>query len=221
MSRIKKIISIVLCICTVFIQCGVVANATNNGIYNITVTERAIRSVDLRNRLEFKTARYFFRKGDTNADGHVTVADARACLRMAARLENTYSVSIRTGDLNDDGKLTPADARLLLRAAARLETISEYTFFNASIGMKYTAAGLKADGDYRWYMTVDKAEGYEVRESEFGFKDTMSDEDAAKLNWTRLDFTPTQKGEYTVTYEYKNDITANAEDSFTVKYICS
>lgn len=220
MRRIKKIICIALCICSVFIQCSVMVNATNDGIYNITVTERAIRSVDLRDKLEFLTTKFFFRNGDMNADGYVTAADARACLRMAARLENTYFISIRTGDLNGDGKLTPADARLLLRAVARLETIPECTF-NASVGKIYTAAGLKADGDYKWYMTVDKAEGYEVSESEFSFKNAMSDEDAAKLNWTRLDFTPTQKGEYTVTYEYKNDITAKAEDSFTVKYICS
>ena len=59
-------------------------------------------------------------KGDTAADGKITAADARAILRMAAKLESPDDVTFSAADLNSDGKISSSEARNVLRVAARL-----------------------------------------------------------------------------------------------------
>ena len=62
-------------------------------------------------------------KGDVNADGKITAADARLALRLSAGLEtiDKMKVSVTVIDYNGDGKITAADARKILRKAAGLE----------------------------------------------------------------------------------------------------
>ena len=59
-------------------------------------------------------------KGDFDKDGEITVADALAALRIAAKLaEETYE-SIMIGDVDGDDRVTVADALAILRVAAKL-----------------------------------------------------------------------------------------------------
>lgn len=59
-------------------------------------------------------------KGDVNADGRITAADARLVLRFAAKLEKYTQSQAKISDMNDDGRITSADARLILRMSAQL-----------------------------------------------------------------------------------------------------
>ncbi|MBO4933588.1 MAG: leucine-rich repeat protein [Clostridia bacterium] len=58
--------------------------------------------------------------GDIDRDGEVTVADALAVLRVAARLKEATPEMILAGDMDDDCDITVNDALLVLRIAAKL-----------------------------------------------------------------------------------------------------
>lgn len=59
-------------------------------------------------------------KGDFDNDGEITVADALAALRIAAKLVPEDTVSIEIGDIDADNHVTVADALAILRVAAKL-----------------------------------------------------------------------------------------------------
>lgn len=58
--------------------------------------------------------------GDMDGDGSITVADALAALRIAAKLVAETSDALATGDVDSDGSITVADALAILRVAAKL-----------------------------------------------------------------------------------------------------
>ena len=60
--------------------------------------------------------------GDVNGDGKISAADARAALRMSAKLETYTYEQFAAADVNGDGKLTASDARIILRVSAKLQT---------------------------------------------------------------------------------------------------
>ena len=61
-------------------------------------------------------------KGDVSADGKITAADARALLRIAAKLDNPDDVTSTAADIDSNGKITSTEARNILRFAARLSS---------------------------------------------------------------------------------------------------
>ncbi len=62
--------------------------------------------------------------GDFNGDGRVSAVDARAVLRMAAKIDSDDGVEIASVDADNDGKISVADARLILRVAASLSSFT-------------------------------------------------------------------------------------------------
>lgn len=62
-----------------------------------------------------------FLPGDVNLDGKITAADARLCLRAAARLDELSGTPRYAADYNNDNQIKAADARLILRKAAKLD----------------------------------------------------------------------------------------------------
>ena len=59
-------------------------------------------------------------KGDFDFDGKITVSDALAALRIAAKLAEETPEALRIGDTDGDGEITVADALAILRVAAKL-----------------------------------------------------------------------------------------------------
>ena len=59
-------------------------------------------------------------KGDMDKDGEITVADALAALRIAAKLVASSEEAVAIGDTDNDGEITVADALKILRVAAKL-----------------------------------------------------------------------------------------------------
>lgn len=60
-------------------------------------------------------------KGDFDGNGKITAADARAILRIAARIDEADENAIAVCDYNGDGKVTAMDARSVLRVAAKID----------------------------------------------------------------------------------------------------
>ena len=63
-------------------------------------------------------------KGDFDFDGEITVADALAALRIAAKLVPETAGAVTVGDVDGDGHVTVADALAILRVAAKLADAS-------------------------------------------------------------------------------------------------
>jgi len=61
-----------------------------------------------------------FLKGDLDEDGEITVADALAALRIAARLKAPTEKDLTIGDMDADGEISVADALAALRIAAKM-----------------------------------------------------------------------------------------------------
>ena len=59
-------------------------------------------------------------KGDFDGDGEISVADALAALRIAAKLAPETASSVEIGDVDGDGHVTVSDALAILRVAAKL-----------------------------------------------------------------------------------------------------
>ena len=59
-------------------------------------------------------------KGDFDDDQKITVADALAALRIAAKLVQGTNSDMKIGDIDLDQTLTVADALAILRVAAKL-----------------------------------------------------------------------------------------------------
>ncbi len=64
-------------------------------------------------------------KGDTVADGKITAGDARAILRIAAKLDNPDEATFSASDINSDAKVSTAEARNVLRFVAKLSSSIE------------------------------------------------------------------------------------------------
>ena len=62
----------------------------------------------------------YITKGDFDGDGEITVSDALAALRIAARLAVQTDESLLIGDIDLDGSVTVSDALAILRVAARM-----------------------------------------------------------------------------------------------------
>ena len=58
--------------------------------------------------------------GDMDGDGKITVADALAVLRIAAKMAEGTDSALSVGDMDGDGKITVADALAVLRIAAKM-----------------------------------------------------------------------------------------------------
>lgn len=63
--------------------------------------------------------------GDVQADGKITAADARAILRISAKLDTADAVTAAAADFNSDGKVSSSEARSVLRFSARLAKTME------------------------------------------------------------------------------------------------
>lgn len=94
--------------------------------------------------------------GDINNDTSITAADARTCLRAAAKIEELDKKQTECADVNGDGKLTSADARIILRAAAKLENSLEMTI-ETYVGNGFVMGKLPSGGSrpYSWTLTGD------------------------------------------------------------------
>jgi len=93
------------------------APITEAGEYTLTVT-----AGDKSASVSFTVTdtRVTYIKGDFDYDEEITVADALAALRIAARMAEYNETDILIGDIDSDGEITVADALAILRVAAKM-----------------------------------------------------------------------------------------------------
>ena len=65
--------------------------------------------------------------GDIDGNGKITASDARAILRISAKLDKLDDNKTVFADVNNDLKITASDARIVLRMSAKLDSLQELT----------------------------------------------------------------------------------------------
>ena len=89
--------------------------------------------------------------GDINSDDKINASDARAILRISAKLEKVTDEVKKNADINADGNVTSADARIALRISAKLDMIDNYItapeIINAEITYSITDDGYFIGGE--------------------------------------------------------------------------
>ncbi len=91
--------------------------------------------------------------GDYSGDGKVSAEDARAVLRVSARIDNADSSNTFIADIDADGKLTASDARRILRVSAKLERFNVVTV-ELEKGEVYETPVMLGNGLYMWFCDI-------------------------------------------------------------------
>ena len=89
---------------------------TNSGEYTLVVTNDNVVVT-----VEFIIKDGRVTPGDPDKDGEITVADALAILRVAAKLTTSQEAQFDIMDMDKDGEITVADALAVLRIAAKMD----------------------------------------------------------------------------------------------------
>ncbi len=97
--------------------------------------------------------------GDYSGDGKVTAEDARAVLRVSARIENADESKIFIADIDADGKLTASDARRILRVSAKLEKFNVVTV-ELKKGEVYETPVMTGNGMYMWFCDTAGSDSF-------------------------------------------------------------
>ena len=127
-NKVKKAISILLCMAMVFLMPFATINASASG--------------DI--------------MGDVDGYGMVTSADARLALRFSSRLITLTTKQQRLADIDFDGTVTAADARIILRISSRLEQPIDQTPCAWSVTSQY-ASKTWYPNEYHIYPAADVA----------------------------------------------------------------
>ena len=162
--------------------------------------------------------KFLLRPGDCDCDGEVTEADARKCLRRAARLDDDFSYDpyqyFSSFDYNSDGVLTAVDARQILRVASKMDP-AEDMIITGETNVKYYMTGIRVNpGEDREWTAVSNKKSVSVTVYPY-----YPDENSInKQTGFEIEFSTKKIGKYKVKYECRNKKTGEVVDSFCVIY---
>ncbi len=148
----------------------------------------------------FETNRF----GDLDGNSEVNAADARICLRTAAKLDKLSGNILNAADVNGDGEVTSADARSILRASAKIETLNANVIFSDAIDSKVVIGALETAGSgrYVWHCTVEDKDAVKVDSY------VLSQEESSGIDGYPVqqffEITIAETGKYNVKFELKN-----------------
>lgn len=201
----KKIIYFILClVMTMSISFSVSA------IDGETFVDEAIKI--------FETNRF----GDLDGNSEVNAADARICLRTAAKIDTLEGSIFNAADVNGDGEVTSADARAILRASAKIEELNARVIFFNAINSKVVIGPLETagSGSYVWHCTVEDMNAVKVDSYVLS---ALSQEESSGIDGCPVqqffEITIAETGRYNVKFELKN---SNNEviDKFSFDIVC-
>lgn len=99
---------------------GSLQEAVEGYLLDIGITPEEISSI---RRIMLEEIPEDIIKGDLDDDGEITVSDALAALRIAAKLAESNEDILKIGDVDADGEITVSDALAILRVAAKMADI--------------------------------------------------------------------------------------------------
>lgn len=151
----------------------------------------------------FETNRF----GDLDGNSEVNAADARICLRTAAKIDTLEGSIFNAADVNGDGEVTSADARAILRASAKIEELNAFVSFFNAINSKVVIGPLETAGSgaYSWFCTVEDMNAVKVDSYVLS---ALSPEESSGIDGYPVqqffEITIVETGRYNVKFELKN-----------------
>lgn len=164
--------------------------------------------------------KFLLRPGDCDCDGEITAADARKCLRRAARLDDDFSYNpyqyFSSFDYNSDKKITADDARQILRTVSKLDTFPEYMTVRGSAGVKFILTGIRTmPGDGKKWIAESFDEGSDI--TVYPYYPNEDSPDNQPIGY-EFEFSAKESGIYVVHYARIDEKTDEVLDFFTVNY---
>lgn len=139
--------------------------------------------------------------GDVNRDNEITIADAKAALRICAKLDEcTYS---EDADVNMDGKVSIADAKQILRVVAGFDGFKVKV--DLKTGEEFITYDMSDEQPCLWTCTVTPEIGLDVEKL---VPMETPDYYAPLYN---LIFTANEPGTYEAVLKYENSETHKVE----------
>lgn len=162
-----------------------------------------------------------YRFGDLDGNSEVNAADARICLRTAAKLDTLSGSTLNAADINGDGEVTSADARAILRASAKIEKLNARVMFHDAINSKVVIGPLETAGSgaYSWYCTVEDKNAVKVRSYSVEAQEESSGMDGYPVQQF-FEITIVETGSYNVKFELKNSWDNEVIDEFSFDISC-
>ncbi|MBR3868851.1 MAG: hypothetical protein IKM66_06000 [Clostridia bacterium] len=192
MKRTIKLISITLSMIVFVMSLTTSVFAFNDTKYVDAFSDEAVKI--------FETNRF----GDLDGNSEVNAADARKCLRTAAKLDSLEGSIFNAADINGDGEVTSADARAILRASAKIEELNACVLFFDAINSKVVIGALETAGSgrYVWHCTVEDKDAVKVDSY------VLSQEESNGIDGYPVqqffEITIAETGRYNVKFELKN-----------------
>ncbi len=163
-----------------------------------------------------------YRFGDVDGNTDITAADARLCLRAAAKLDVLEQLQSNAADVNGDGVISSSDARMILRASANIEPINARVGFMNKINSTVVIGPLKnaGSGAYNWVCTVEDENAVKVESYNIAVPPSEADvADGAPVQ-QYFEITILETGDYNVAFELKNSWENDAIDQFSFDIWC-
>lgn len=144
-----------------------------------------------------------YRFGDLDGNSEVNAADARICLRAAAKIDTLEGCVLNAADVNSDGEVTGADARAILRTSAKIEELNACVTFFDAINSKVVIGPLETagSGSYVWHCTVEDKNAVIV--DSYAISALLQGIDGYPVQ-QYFEITIAETGRYTVRFELKN-----------------
>lgn len=160
------------------------------------------------------------RFGDLDGNSEVNAADARICLRAAAKLDTLVGSTLNAADINGDGEVTSADARTILRVAAKIEVLNARVTFHDSINSKVVIGPLETAGSsrYMWHCTVEDKNAVKVSSYSVVALEESSGIDGYPVQQF-FEIIIVETGRYNVKFELK-DVNNEVIDKFSFDIAC-
>lgn len=194
MKRTIKLISITISMIIFIMSLSTSAFAFDDTKYVDAFSDEVIQV--------FETNRF----GDFDGNDEVNAADARICLRAAAKIDAFEGAVFNAADIDGDRKVTSADARAILRASAKIEELNaRVPVFNA-INSKVVIGPLETAGSgrYVWYCTLADENAVDVDSYVVLAQEESSGIDGYPVQQF-FEIIITDKGRYNVKLELKNN----------------
>lgn len=103
--------------------------------------------------------------GEIDGDLYVRAADARLCLRAAAKLEELTSEQQKAADTDGSGVIESSDARAILRASAKIEPIT--VTVNLKVGQNLVVGPLQGPTGWEWNYFISFPSKFDIKENKY------------------------------------------------------
>ena len=151
--------------------------------------------------------------GEIDGNPYVRAADARLCLRAAAKLEELTPEQQRAADIDGSGAIESSDARAILRASAKIEPIT--VTVNLKVGQNLVVGPLQGPTGWEWNYFISYPSKFDIKVNKY----YHSGDEIGSAPDEIIVFMPTETGNYSAEFKQVTGWNQKLYRYFDVKMI--